>query len=284
MSWAGGGATHEQQAEGLSATARRAVDEPPVWGRACKKMRSSFRSRPQAGIRNPDLTLSQQGLDSGFAAARRPGMTERAGEGWRNVDLDDMFPAAGIVAGRARVRHALVAQLDRASDFESEGREFESLRARQRLAHFRTVCSSAVSPQCPQRSLFNTAPPHHHDPHVDEGRRFGLAMRAPHNCALSFFFSLRLRRKNVVIAVIAVIPTRSQRRAANGASYKRRHTPSLRRSEKNTQLADTGLGRDLNRSRAAGARRPCSGAHSVRSRRPFGGARRRPRWRVRRAL
>jgi multidrug efflux pump subunit AcrA (membrane-fusion protein) len=29
--------------------------------------------------------------------------------------------------------HALVAQLDRASDFESEGREFESLRARQHL-------------------------------------------------------------------------------------------------------------------------------------------------------
>ena len=28
-------------------------------------------------------------------------------------------------------RHALVAQLDRASDFDSEGREFESLRARQ---------------------------------------------------------------------------------------------------------------------------------------------------------
>jgi hypothetical protein len=31
---------------------------------------------------------------------------------------------------------ALVAQLDRASDFESEGREFESLRARQHLAWF----------------------------------------------------------------------------------------------------------------------------------------------------
>ena len=30
-------------------------------------------------------------------------------------------------------RAALVAQLDRASDFESEGREFESLRARQHL-------------------------------------------------------------------------------------------------------------------------------------------------------
>jgi hypothetical protein len=31
---------------------------------------------------------------------------------------------------RARFGFALVAQLDRASDFESEGREFESLRAR----------------------------------------------------------------------------------------------------------------------------------------------------------
>jgi hypothetical protein len=31
---------------------------------------------------------------------------------------------------------ALVAQLDRASDFESEGREFESLRARQKNSHF----------------------------------------------------------------------------------------------------------------------------------------------------
>ena len=29
--------------------------------------------------------------------------------------------------------HALVAQLDRASDFESEGREFESLRARHKI-------------------------------------------------------------------------------------------------------------------------------------------------------
>jgi hypothetical protein len=32
--------------------------------------------------------------------------------------------------------HALVAQLDRASDFESEGREFESLRARHRKSKF----------------------------------------------------------------------------------------------------------------------------------------------------
>jgi hypothetical protein len=36
--------------------------------------------------------------------------------------------------------HALVAQLDRASDFDSEGREFESLRAR----HFGTVRSGYI--------------------------------------------------------------------------------------------------------------------------------------------
>ncbi len=51
-------------------------------------------------------------------------------------------PLEGIGAGRTERNrsgrrsewrsylHALVAQLDRASDFESEGREFESLRAR----------------------------------------------------------------------------------------------------------------------------------------------------------
>jgi hypothetical protein len=33
----------------------------------------------------------------------------------------------------ARFKFALVAQLDRASDFESEGREFESLRARHKI-------------------------------------------------------------------------------------------------------------------------------------------------------
>jgi hypothetical protein len=37
-----------------------------------------------------------------------------------------------VVIVRARFAFALVAQLDRASDFESEGREFESLRARQK--------------------------------------------------------------------------------------------------------------------------------------------------------
>src|SRR3954465_3747336 len=48
-----------------------------------------------------------------------------------------MRKISGLISRCCRakvVMVALVAQLDRASDFESEGREFESLRARQRLA------------------------------------------------------------------------------------------------------------------------------------------------------
>jgi hypothetical protein len=41
------------------------------------------------------------------------------------------FAAKWLLCARA-LRFALVAQLDRASDFESEGRGFESLRARQK--------------------------------------------------------------------------------------------------------------------------------------------------------
>ena len=48
--------------------------------------------------------------------------------------LDSNSPANGtagvIAAGTKSYWHALVAQLDRASDYESEGQEFESLRAR----------------------------------------------------------------------------------------------------------------------------------------------------------
>jgi hypothetical protein len=43
---------------------------------------------------------------------------------------------------------ALVAQLDRASDFESEGREFESLRARQRIQ--RLMAKSYISTAGPK--------------------------------------------------------------------------------------------------------------------------------------
>src|SRR6266508_153724 len=39
-------------------------------------------------------------------------------------------PINGMDVAPPSAGHALVAQLDRASDFESEGREFESLRAR----------------------------------------------------------------------------------------------------------------------------------------------------------
>jgi hypothetical protein len=94
---------------------------------------------PVAG-RNPESRpdLSQQGLDSGFAAVRRPGMTMVAGRvarcrfGRYGRDRRDR-------RGTRAVRYALVAQLDRASDFESEGREFESLRARQSTISERLV-------------------------------------------------------------------------------------------------------------------------------------------------
>jgi hypothetical protein len=54
----------------------------------------------------------------------------------RRISADALDPPPGdfcreVVIVRARFGFALVAQLDRASDFESEGREFESLRARQ---------------------------------------------------------------------------------------------------------------------------------------------------------
>jgi hypothetical protein len=45
--------------------------------------------------------------------------------------LNQVTFAARRLLSRPFTRFALVAQLDRASDFESEGREFESLRARQ---------------------------------------------------------------------------------------------------------------------------------------------------------
>ncbi len=93
-----------------------------------------------------------EGIGSRRATARSP----------RKISMPEKFEAAAISAGsagaataRCAIRlpagaaagrternrsgrrsewrsylHALVAQLDRASDFESEGREFESLRAR----------------------------------------------------------------------------------------------------------------------------------------------------------
>src|SRR5215469_6370063 len=49
---------------------------------------------------------------------------------WLSTDRRVTFAAKWLLC--ARSAFALVAQLDRASDFESEGREFESLRARQK--------------------------------------------------------------------------------------------------------------------------------------------------------
>src|ERR1700722_9325760 len=58
-----------------------------------------------------------------------------AGLAWRWIGWRRACAARVELRGQAAIvpLDALVAQLDRASDFESEGREFESLRARQRL-------------------------------------------------------------------------------------------------------------------------------------------------------
>jgi hypothetical protein len=70
--------------------------------------------------------------------------TGTAAKAWREVVESRPFRSAAVWKNAAYTRCvewnreaaivracALVAQLDRASDFESEGREFESLRARQ---------------------------------------------------------------------------------------------------------------------------------------------------------
>jgi hypothetical protein len=57
----------------------------------------------------------------------------------------DFCREAAIV--HARFGFALVAQLDRASDFESEGREFESLRARQEDQWLMTVSCTSCFPE-----------------------------------------------------------------------------------------------------------------------------------------
>ena len=72
-------------------------------------------------------------MGTGFSRAKRNYRPSRSGEGLhgrrrsRGGDAVERVREAVIV----RPLQALVAQLDRASDFESEGREFESLRARQ---------------------------------------------------------------------------------------------------------------------------------------------------------
>jgi hypothetical protein len=79
------------------------------------------------------------GLSDGESTGRDPSAAMLCAErraATRRISADALDPPPGdfcreVVIVRARFGFALVAQLDRASDFESEGREFESLRARQ---------------------------------------------------------------------------------------------------------------------------------------------------------
>ncbi len=65
-------------------------------------------------------------------------MSDENRSGFSGLKAREKRAARGWLSDAVRLRcarHALVAQLDRASDFESEGREFESLRARQTPMH-----------------------------------------------------------------------------------------------------------------------------------------------------
>jgi hypothetical protein len=74
----------------------------------------------------------------------------------RGLGLDEMVGAAGFGLGRVRpLANALVAQLDRASDFESEGREFAGT---PRILSSGPISSRATSgaracPFCERRSV-----------------------------------------------------------------------------------------------------------------------------------
>jgi hypothetical protein len=108
-----------------------------IGGYAVSRHKTRHSGAAAGGTGNPDFL--RWTLDSGFARTRQP---ERLHE-WDRDDVRRQGGAPSIWTIwspppdkpqlACRGRHALVAQLDRASDFESEGREFESLRARQRL-------------------------------------------------------------------------------------------------------------------------------------------------------
>src|ERR1700734_805442 len=70
-----------------------------------------------------------------------------AGLAWRWIGWRRPCAARVELRGQAAIvpLDALVAQLDRASDFESEGREFESLRARQISKGFHSPAALAFN-------------------------------------------------------------------------------------------------------------------------------------------
>ena len=87
--------------------------------------------RPRPAARH--LRLLRRPLDQPLLPGRRPPISARTAGGTPASEAPDIERAlAGPVRPSLIIdpTHALVAQLDRASDFDSEGREFESLRAR----------------------------------------------------------------------------------------------------------------------------------------------------------
>ena len=80
------------------------------------------------------LSAGHQCIRTHFCLKTAGTEAEKCAIGWSRVPVSRAGPLgvlSAIEATTSPIKNALVAQLDRASDFESEGREFESLRARQ---------------------------------------------------------------------------------------------------------------------------------------------------------
>jgi hypothetical protein len=78
------------------------------------------------------MTLSSSAAPAPRGIEKFTTKCEQAGPNARRLPTrSGLFCRTLFFAGRRACTNALVAQLDRASDFDSEGREFESLRARQ---------------------------------------------------------------------------------------------------------------------------------------------------------
>ena len=100
----------------------------PPRGHGARTILSARHRRPMRAFAHPSLPSS-----SAIQLENPPGVTSPATPYMRVAQSTETANqvSAGKVAALPNTTHALVAQLDRAPDFESGGRGFESLRARQ---------------------------------------------------------------------------------------------------------------------------------------------------------
>jgi hypothetical protein len=110
----------------------------PPRGHGARTILSARHRRPMRAFAHPSLPSS-----SAIQLENPPGVTSPATPYMRVAQSTETANqvSAGKVAALPNTTHALVAQLDRAPDFESGGRGFESLRAR----HFKCLLLIAFS-------------------------------------------------------------------------------------------------------------------------------------------